>query len=73
MARLYSTKEIAQITGLPRSMLNEMRHETYQTGQQVGPVWHQIRGRIFYELPDVQRWIRMTRRISTQTLRTRTA
>lgn len=69
MERLYSTSEIAHRTGLPETMLRRMRHETYQTGRQVGPVWVQIRGRIFYELPDVERWIRIARRPCGRPLR----
>lgn len=69
MERLYSTSEIAHRTGLPETMLRRMRHETYQTGRQVGPPWVQIRGRIFYELPEVERWIRIARRPCGRPLR----
>jgi len=66
MPRLYTSQEVAFKTGIPETLLRKMRSETYKTGQQVGPIFRKIRGRVFYRLDDVRRWIEWVEVVSSR-------
>jgi len=66
MPRLYTSQEVAFKTGIPETLLRKMRSETYKTGQQVGPIFCKIRGRVFYRLDDVRRWIEWVEVVSSR-------
>lgn len=57
MPRLCTTKEVSEQTGLSNAWLRKMRHDTYRTGQLVGPPFRKIGKRVLYRMDDVQRWL----------------